>query len=407
MVQQAERDPEQKRIGTAGDLCPPPPPASHLLVTGGTTVVPQARESALLHMFPPSFNSGKACFCLQISSAGASATVSEISIVSQNYELDFARINRNMTVPVLEIDDKIITDSRDIALYLMQQYPGEGDREAISRGDEHALLEFIDLIGSWDEYMFTYGHMGPTGNSVNGLRLVNLRSELLKICTQSGEDKEQLIECYCEKIGHLTIMNESTSTPDQSSMQQNKQLLDTILKRGSDLLSPKGSSDCPQFLFGKLPTSADGYFLCIFRLLNTMYPAHLQNALSTHPNLAPYWEHCQTNLDVQQGLLKYTHKPHLVWFLVKSGVLFQNVCYKLGLWNAGALPKEIEAKVQDAIVTKRKQLRGPDASAPVESPPSSSAGAKTLVLGLGVVVGAAYLIYGYARLTQGRGHQLE
>lgn len=54
-----------------------------------------------------------------------------------------------MTIPVLEIDDKIITDSRDIQRYLTNKYPGKGDAEA----DKATIESFNECVCAWDEYL--------------------------------------------------------------------------------------------------------------------------------------------------------------------------------------------------------------------------------------------------------------
>merc|ERR550525_1347971 len=92
-------------------------------VAGGMTQH-KKRETPRLHIFGVSFNSGKAHLLLRISSAWPGTEVRMLDIAGTNYKPDYVRLNPNMTVPTVEIDDKLITDSDILLDYLREHYPG-------------------------------------------------------------------------------------------------------------------------------------------------------------------------------------------------------------------------------------------------------------------------------------------
>ena len=61
---------------------------------------------------------------MHASSCGDNFRLMPIFAGRMNYHPDFARINQNMSVPTLEIEDVIITDSLDIVRYLREKHPG-------------------------------------------------------------------------------------------------------------------------------------------------------------------------------------------------------------------------------------------------------------------------------------------
>merc|ERR1719221_7719 len=137
--------------------------------------------------------------------------------------LPYAHMNPNMTVPVLEIDGKIICDSLEILRYLRGQAPGPGDLAA-PRKEADAFIEMCD---QFDEGLFTYRRLGAAGGVANQLRQLRLRqalSEALGIkhgcfsgMTQSSPDKsaevlrngQTVLETYVKKIAQIQLIDDA------------------------------------------------------------------------------------------------------------------------------------------------------------------------------------------------------
>ena len=93
-----------------------------LLMVDSIFAVPQkqARENPKLWFFSGSLNSHKAHACLRFSSLRYDdidlhhiSYPEDNQTIEYNQTIEFARMNPNMRILVLEIDDKIITDSRE------------------------------------------------------------------------------------------------------------------------------------------------------------------------------------------------------------------------------------------------------------------------------------------------------
>ncbi|CAK0811667.1 unnamed protein product [Prorocentrum cordatum] len=261
-----------------------------------------------------------------------------------NYTLEYARLNPDtMAVPTLEIDDKVITESHEIVRYLFHNYPGPGDREVQASGRAAEMWAFVDLARSWDEYVFTYGHMGAQSSDMaNGIRLLYLRYYLGQTLREKPEDEQVLVSAYVNKIAGIMTMNRVTgggATPEakEKEMQTNRARLDGVLAAASALL---GSSS--GFLFGDQLCTADACFLPILRTFLVATPAMFEVVFAKHPNLREYWERAQASEDVQQALLRCVRKGALAWFMLKKRVPKTILAYKMGLLRAPPLPDEIE-----------------------------------------------------------------
>eukprot|EP00440_Ansanella_granifera_P036562 gb/GFBE01039666.1/.p1 GENE.gb/GFBE01039666.1/~~gb/GFBE01039666.1/.p1 ORF type:complete len:155 (+),score=32.62 gb/GFBE01039666.1/:1-465(+) len=147
-----------------------------LLATGGMRTATTRVDKPVLYVFCGSFNSGKASLAMQISQKRSGCEVKEILHMRDNYTPEYARINPDtMAVPTLQIDDKVCTDSFDLCKYLLEHYPGPGDQEVVAAGRKAEMMAFVELVASWDEYMFTYGNISETmADTVNQIRLANL-----------------------------------------------------------------------------------------------------------------------------------------------------------------------------------------------------------------------------------------
>ncbi|CAE8725757.1 unnamed protein product [Polarella glacialis] len=166
--------------------------------TGGIREATEYRRHPRLWVFPPTVNSGKAHLCLRLSSAWPFAEVRVVDVFGENYSLDFCRLNPNMTVPVLEIEDKVITDSASIAEFLGRHYAGDGDSRAIYGGKGQLMSRFVALVASWDEALYMCsasctgcGCQRRQDHSVNRLRLVRLRQQYLVARSLGESDDEE------------------------------------------------------------------------------------------------------------------------------------------------------------------------------------------------------------------------
>uniref|UniRef100_A0A7S4Q4N8 GST N-terminal domain-containing protein n=1 Tax=Alexandrium monilatum TaxID=311494 RepID=A0A7S4Q4N8_9DINO len=222
------------------DAAPAELPTVKLLATGGTRLVPRRVQRPVLYQFVGSFNSGKATLAARISSKRDDFDIRYTLHVRDNYTLQYARLNPDtMAVPTMEIDDRVCTDSYDMVIYLMDTYPGPGDQEAVQAGRRSQMLEFVDYVRAWDEYMFTYGHMGEaTSELANGIRLVFLRRSLAKVLKEKPEDAASLAAAYERKIAGVTNMKRAQQDGSQKEkdLTANIAQLHLVLARGSALL---------------------------------------------------------------------------------------------------------------------------------------------------------------------------
>ena len=138
-----------------------------LLATGGSRIVSRHVERPVLYQFIGSFNSGKATLAAQLSSKSSDFDIRFTLHMRDNYTIEYARLNPDtMAVPTMEIDNRVCTDSYDMIMYLFDNYPGAGDVEAQKAGKRAEMLQFVDMAREWDEYMFTYGHMGEANSEM-------------------------------------------------------------------------------------------------------------------------------------------------------------------------------------------------------------------------------------------------
>ena len=106
-----------------------------ILMKGGVYTIPKGktRDHPRYWYSPGSLNSQKGHLLLRCSSLDYSTIDFRcIEYPEYNQTLEFARICPNMSIPALEIDDKIITDSHDIQRYLTDNYPSKGDAAVVA-----------------------------------------------------------------------------------------------------------------------------------------------------------------------------------------------------------------------------------------------------------------------------------
>lgn len=163
-------------------------------------------------------NAQKAMACIRFSSL-ENVEYHIISYPEENQTLEFCRLNPNMPIPVLEVDDCIITDSRDIQRYLTEHYPGKGDAEA----NKEDMNGFIDTVCSWDEYLYSYRNLPATlGELMHTIRLVCLVDAVNQAINdgkldETLRDGQTIHQAYVKKIAQtraLVNVGVGEETPD-------------------------------------------------------------------------------------------------------------------------------------------------------------------------------------------------
>jgi len=252
-----------------------------LLATGGIRTVEKHVSKPVVYQFPVSFNSGKATLAMQLSQKADEAEIRYVLHMRDNYTPEYVRLNPDtMAVPTMEIDDKVCTDSMDLCKYLMDNYPGPGDQEVVASGRQAEMMDWVNFAAAWDEYMFTYGHMDPgSADMANAIRLENLRIYLDQVLTEKPADVDFLVNCYIKKITGITTMRraQETGADKEKALEENKVILHRVLARGNDLVGKHPGG----FLFGDKLTTADVYFLPIFRIFQLSVPAFRRSGRST------------------------------------------------------------------------------------------------------------------------------
>ena len=66
----------------------------------------------------------------------------------ENMSRDFCKINKNMTLPVVTVDDQVMSQSMEICQYLHTLNPFGKD------SDPALVKKFVDLIKDWDGNSF-------------------------------------------------------------------------------------------------------------------------------------------------------------------------------------------------------------------------------------------------------------
>eukprot|EP00929_Paragymnodinium_shiwhaense_P025611 TRINITY_DN15444_c1_g1_i1.p1 TRINITY_DN15444_c1_g1~~TRINITY_DN15444_c1_g1_i1.p1 ORF type:complete len:352 (+),score=111.66 TRINITY_DN15444_c1_g1_i1:144-1199(+) len=340
-----------------------------LLATGGTRIVSRRVDRPVLYQFVGSFNSGKATLAAQISSKCGDFDIRFTLHMRDNYTLEYARLNPDtMAVPTMEIDDRVCTDSYDMIVYLLDNYPGAGDSEVLKAGRRAEMLEFVDAVNQWDEYMFTYGHMGEANSEMaNGIRLVHLRQSLRRVLDEKPDDEAFLTGAYIKKIAGIMNMKRAQLEGDekQAALAANIAQLHQVLRRGSELLEKSATNaadgdslgdgkNSEGFLFGDKLTTADVFFLPIFRIFHVAVPSFFDEVWQRYPNLHGYWERALAHPDVEAGLMTYVSKFTMITAMLGAGVPWLLMRWKLGLLRAPELPAKIERRIEEAAEEARK-----------------------------------------------------
>lgn len=288
-----------------------------------------------------------------------------INFPEDNQMLDYCRLNPNMTVPVLEIDDRIITDSMEISRYVRSNYPGPGDRMA----PPAAVDAFVQKLGAWDEGLFTYRRLGGVGALANDLRLLRLRQALagamgLRTSCFSGvqqlsadrssevlRDGRTVLDVYVKKIAQIQLIKEvgaGQMTPDlERRIARNDALTKELFAEAERLLQQSKG----RFLFVDELCTADGFWISIvFRIGDTDAPLR-QALFKEFPRVQAYWD-CFTRCEESDVILPYG----MSWakrMALRNGVPRKLLGMKLGLLRPPALTEPVEAMIRAELARQR------------------------------------------------------
>merc|ERR1719253_613575 len=99
-----------------------------------------------------------------------------------------------MTVPALEIDDVVLSDTTEIVRYLREHYPVDPQPKEVGA--------FVDLVDSWNEILWNYSHATEQGHPVNTLNKARL-FWLRHYRAEAVKHEPELLEVYDKKISYV------------------------------------------------------------------------------------------------------------------------------------------------------------------------------------------------------------
>lgn len=318
--------------------------STKLSCIGTTFTVHPPSARPVFYNFPNSQNAEKGLMCFRLSSAWDENCVQEVNLaLGENYSLDYARINPNMTLPVLKIDDKVITETKEIYKYLAANYPGPGDAKA----PKAEVSAFIELAGGWDEALWSFRRAGKIGPTMFGLREVFMKKSLAG-ALERGETSESLLDgrtieaAYVDKIGWARHFMDSTfgeETPKMTKkIGENDALTQDIMSSASSLLEKSGGP----FLFGTELTSADVFLGSILNRMGAVDPKLTARCVE-ESRLESWHKH-------YWGTEEYKIIPKDSGLSMKlnmaAKMLPRVVGMKVGCYGAPELPADIEERIE-------------------------------------------------------------
>jgi len=328
---------------------------------GGKIASPQA------WLFPMSMNTHKVLMLLELSSVGKKTKINWIDISGvqgANYRPDFARMNPIMTVPVLEIDDKVITDSIYICEYLRKNYPGPGDKEVDASDKSREMTYFINQVNDWDEVMYTYGNRSSSAESdlTNEMRLLRLRQGYAEVAALPDETVPTggtLKDAYLHKMAGITYFasivgdSEAMRAKKADKMKKAKADLRDMFLSAEALLnkhSPNGGC-----LMGSKPTSADAMFLACAHRVGSLYAPELTALHEEFPRCKA-WHELMRKTPEAKSMLSQTLATFAPYAL---GHCFpcRMIAFKLGLLKDQALPPQAKEVIKNKV-EEMKKLHG-------------------------------------------------
>jgi len=305
-----------------------------------------------LHIFGVSFNSAKAHLALRISAAWPGTEIRMMDIMGANYKPDFVVLNPNMTVPTLEIDDKLITDSDILTEYLRERHPGAGDIALAAAGKAGEMEKICGLVKRWDEGMYSYGRMsgekgGGMGAMANALRNVRLRQNLLRLTKSVALwDGRTMRQSYEQKIAYIADLSSKVdvgmTAEKKAAFEKNERLMDELFAKASELIEAAGGNG---FLFGPQLTTADAYFAPLLFRVESMDKKELEAVFLRFPALQGYWQRFCSSQEGQKAVTKFTMR----WagrFAAGQCIPCALIGMKLGCVKAPKLPDDVEARIR-------------------------------------------------------------
>ena len=255
-------------------------------------------EKPRLWIFPSSLNSDKAHIAMHASSLGADFDLEVISAVGSNYQPHFARVNPNMSVPALEIDNVVITESVEIVRYLRDHYPRPDTAPATPE-----VASFLDLVHAWDEGTWNYGVMqkekGAPIGFVNQARLHYLHVYKDKVA--AADPADPLLASYDAKITAISRFDEATR--DDAAIAATQEQLDRVFAAARQLLAAHQGGG--GFLVGPY-SDADSVFAAVLVRLKGAFRKHFEKYLTADPNLGAYCELLEKTPATYKGSFYYS-----------------------------------------------------------------------------------------------------
>jgi len=300
-------------------------------------------------------NSAKAGMSVRISSANE--VVERFDVGGGQYSFEAARLNPNMTVPFMEVEDKVITDSRLIADHLFQNNPGAGDRKVQAMGKTKELNSFVDLVAAWDEGAWCYSQMGDGAQMGNQMRFVTLHKNALLAAKEGSNlplvDGMTMEDVYCRKIGLLRVFAKmSSSDPAAADFQkQNIVCFEQIWERANELLNAQTEDS---FLFGEELTTADAFLVPFMYRVEFISKKILEEHFNTYPRMRKYWQRVQAT-DESKSVTAFG-KAYLGKMMLSECMPFKILFFKLGFLKIHPLTEDMERKVSASIEQKKREM---------------------------------------------------
>eukprot|EP00931_Biecheleriopsis_adriatica_P060830 TRINITY_DN36544_c0_g1_i1.p1 TRINITY_DN36544_c0_g1~~TRINITY_DN36544_c0_g1_i1.p1 ORF type:complete len:361 (+),score=69.63 TRINITY_DN36544_c0_g1_i1:68-1084(+) len=324
--------------------------------TGGIVDNKSRCEKPRLWIFGVSYNSAKAHLALRISSAWPGTEIMMMDIVGTNYKPEYARLNPNMTVPTVEIDDKLITDSDILTEYLREKHPGVGDTKVAASGKVADMQKLIEQVKAWDEGLYTYGRMsgekgGGMGAMSNKLRDLRLRQYCSKLLDPLEKlwDGATMQQTYEKKIAYIGLLSSKVDVgmtdEKKESIAKNEVVMEHIFNLASKLIDDAGGNS---FLFGPDLTTADAYFAPFLFRIESMDKDELGSILARFPSLRGYWSRFKQTAEGKATVTKFTMKWAFRYSLFRC-IPCSMIAMKLGCLVAPSLSIESEQRIKSMM----------------------------------------------------------
>jgi len=328
-------------------------------VQGGQTAREKLRETPRLHIYGASFASARAHLALRCSTAWPGTEIRLLDVCGATYQPAYARLNPNMTVPTLEIEDQLLTDSDTIAEYLRQQHPGKGDIAVATSGRTDEVHDFCRLVLSWDEAMHTWGKNsgergGGFGELMNRLRDIRLRQNYQRLADPREKmwDGRTISQSYEEKIAFiadLTRRVDCRMTPEKrAAFAHNERALHEIFTEAERLLGERHHGGDDEYLFGPHLCTADIYLCPLLFRIQHVDSKELTLWFQKFPKLEGYYDRFCQSPEGKQAVTKF-HKAWAMRYLRNQCIPCQIFRVNWGCLRPATLEPAAEARIKELI----------------------------------------------------------